>query len=67
MVKKGATNVPQTASVLQEIEDTHRQKVNFLVENSSYNIKYLMAVDFSEFYELILLVEANLKKKNKQL
>ena len=55
------------ASKLQEIEDTHRQKLDFIIQNSNYTIDYLLRIDFSEFYETILIVENNIKQRNKQI
>lgn len=54
-------------SIIKEIDDTYRQKVDFIIQNSNYTTDYILSVDFSEFYEIILIVERNLKAKTKQL
>jgi len=64
---RGNKRVPVLASKLQEIEDTHRQKLDFIIQNSNYTIDYLLRIDFSEFYETILIVENNIKQRNKQI
>ena len=64
---RGNKRVPILVSKIQDIEDTYRQKIDFIIQNSNYTIDYLLKIDFSEFYEIILIVENNIKQRNKQI
>lgn len=65
--KGGVKYVPLRKSFLKEIKTVLRQKIDFIINNSKYQIDYLLSIDFIEFYEILFLVEDEIAKRAKQV